>query len=136
MESADEPEVRAIFAECYPNRPVYPAMWYVAHPTLVAVDDDNGEEILGFLSFSIDMNNVMVLWDIALRASARGQGIGKKIFEEYLMIGRSLGYTFFGTVAPDNHPMVKLLTSHGFHACQRSHDNRIIYVNAGDPHAV
>jgi GNAT superfamily N-acetyltransferase len=129
MESADEPAVRAIFAECYPDRPAQPAFWFVANPTLVY---DERRTILGYTQFMVDNNNLMIFRDVALSAAARGKGIGRKLHDERMMIGRSLGCTtFIGQTAEDNLPMIRIFEQTGFHACKRAPDNRIIYVNAG-----
>ncbi len=129
MESADEPAVRAIFAECYPDRPSQPSFWFVANPTLVVEEDGT---ILGFTQFMVDNNNLMIFRDVALTATARGLGLGRKLHDERMMIGRSLGCTtFIGQTAEDNAQMVRIFEQTGFHACKRAPDNRIIYVNAG-----
>ena len=126
---------------CHPGWPGRTGLWDIANPTLVAQEDGVGV-IRGHASFTIDATtNIMHLRDTCVHPDSRRLGIARDLMEERLDIGVALGIrTFIGCTWADNTPMVRLLGTFGFHACQPApryfKDNDppadgIIYVKAG-----
>ena len=89
--------------------------WHLEHPTLVAIVDG---EIVGHTSWTYQQEQGVryVSWDETwVNEDYRNQGIGRKLMEARAKETPGLVY---GATQPDNEPMVHLLVSLGFHACQ------------------
>lgn len=146
METGDEPRVRALTKRCHPTWPSRPKFWYHANPTIIAIE--NGA-VIGYGCYTVDNHPagnsfIMYLRDSGVAEEHRGRGLGRTLLEKRMAVGGYLGIGMFvGCTAPSNKPMRKILTSLGFHSCQRvpqyfafndPPEDGLIFIHAGDHH--
>lgn len=114
MRPDEEPQVRALCATL-PGMDMAaerPEGFHLARPTLVAVEDGI---VVGHTTWSQQQG--FTAWEeTAVHADYRGRGIGRALMEA--RAARTPGFVI-GACHDENEPMVHLLTTMGFHACQR-----------------
>ncbi|MFY0664596.1 MAG: N-acetyltransferase [Natronospirillum sp.] len=98
--------------------------WFIAHqrperPLVVAVEDQNDTQILGWACFSNFYGrpayNGTVELAVYVAPSAQGRGIAKALTQHLLDTAPSIGvHTVLGFVFSHNQPSLKLLTGLGF----------------------
>ncbi len=89
-----------------------PLGFHLKRSTLVAVEDGT---VVGHTTWS--HHDLFTAWDeTVVAASHQGRGIGRQLMEA--RAARTPGF-IIGAAHDENEPMIHLLTSLGFHACQR-----------------
>ena len=121
-------------------QPPRPALWWWAHPTLVAETDDG--RLVGYASFTISLPPTTALaavqpreigWGqgMAVHPDFQGQGIGKQLNAARVAVMRQLGLTFFiGHARPGHGAMIRLFTQHGWEAmvtCEQEDGTALTY---------
>ena len=118
MEGHEDKRVRDIFALCHPDWPPRGSEWYVAYPTLVI-----GDEPVGFTSWSISPSatGLLTLYgnDLCVLPTQRRRGLGWRLAEARLALGRAVGATtFLGITEDANAVMIRIFERQGLHPCQ------------------
>lgn len=119
MHPEDQEAVRGLYALCHAGAMSRPTGWYVAHPTLVLVEDG---VVIGYTSFTVTLipgfGQTMYGMDVAVHPGHRKRGYAAQLHRARLTIAKALGIRLFmGSTAPENVGMARVLTDAGAHAC-------------------
>ncbi len=115
----DLPGLVQLHETCYPAWPVYPAIWYQAHPTLVLRE---GRRVIGSTSFSLSFPPSCIPHDgeicyghgISIHPKTRGQGLGRLLAEARHDAARDAGCKLFvGMTWPSNAAMLAIFAAQG-----------------------
>lgn len=123
MRPGDAGALTALLRVCTPRRPPPSPLWWWAHPTVVAVDEQG--RLVGYASFTISLPPTTALATVQLGEIGWGQGmgvhpdwqrrgVGGQLAEARRAVMRELGLSgFIGHAAPANAAMIALFTRQG-----------------------
>jgi len=128
MHPEEQAAVRALALLCQ-RGDTRPTGWYIAHPTLVLLEDDL---IVGSTSFTVTLipgfGQTMYGMDVVVHPAHRNRGYAGTLHHARLTIAKSLGVRVFMGVTNDP-AMAKVLVDAGAHACLPVGED-VLYVGA------